>query len=157
MSLDFVNQHVFLIYIETAQNSREECNEFADLLFWGLSLCLSRESLSCDTRSLDLCILFKFIFLYLWYNAPHSCAFHTVYFTPIFSYVYYYTNLGVVVVNSGNCNIPDALWEITLAWAWVRLAEVTVKWSKSTWGGVLNGRLTAADFAKAFKLYQTLF
>ena len=26
------------IYIETAQNSREECNEFADLLFWRLSL-----------------------------------------------------------------------------------------------------------------------
>ena len=74
-----------------------------------------------------------------------------------FSYVYYYTNLGVVVVNSSNSNIPDALWEITLAWAWVRLAEVTVKWSKSIWGGVLKGRLTAADFAKAFKLYQTLF
>ena len=51
------------IYIETAQNSREESNEFADLLFWRLSLCLSRDSLSCDTRSLDLCILFKFIFL----------------------------------------------------------------------------------------------
>ena len=78
------------IYIETAQNSRRECNEFADLLFWRLSLCLSRDSLSCDTRSLDLCILFKFIFLYLWYIPPHSCAFHTFYFTPIFSYVYYH-------------------------------------------------------------------
>ena len=78
------------IYIETAQNSREEYNELADLLFWRLSLCLSRESLSCDTRSLDLCILFKFIFLYLWYIPPHSCAFHTVYFTPIFSDVNYY-------------------------------------------------------------------
>ena len=65
------------IYIETAQNSRVESNEFADLLFWRLSLCLSRESLSCETRSLDLCILFKFIFLYLWYIPPHSCAFHT--------------------------------------------------------------------------------
>ena len=40
-------------------------------------------SLSCDTRTLDLCILFKFIFLYLWYIPPHSCAFHTFYFTPI--------------------------------------------------------------------------
>ena len=61
-SRDFVNQHVFFcsIYIETARNSREECNEFADLLFFRLSLCLSRDSLSCDTRSLDLCILFKF-------------------------------------------------------------------------------------------------
>ena len=78
------------IYIETAQNSREECNEFADLLFWRLSLCLSRDSLSCDTRSLDLCILFKFIFLYLWYIPPHSCTFHTFYFTRFFSYVYYH-------------------------------------------------------------------
>ena len=92
MSLDFVNQHVFLVYIETAQNSHEECNEYTDLLFWRLSLCLSRESLSCDTRSLDLCILFKFILLYLRYIPPHSCAFHTVYFTPIFSDVYYYAN-----------------------------------------------------------------
>ena len=50
------------IYIEIAQNSYEECNEFEDLLFWRQSLCLSRDSLSCDTRSLDLCILFKFIF-----------------------------------------------------------------------------------------------
>ena len=88
MSVDFVNQHVFFccsIYIEIAQNSREEYNGLADLLFWRLSLCLSRQSLSCDTRSLDLCILFKFIFLYLWYIPPHSCAFHTFYFTPIFS------------------------------------------------------------------------
>ena len=38
------------IYIETAQNSREQCNELADLLFWRLSLCLSSDSLSCDTR-----------------------------------------------------------------------------------------------------------
>ena len=84
-SRDSVNQHVFRcsIYIETAENSREERNEQR------LSLCLSRDSLSCDIRSLDLCILFKFIFLYLWYILPHSCAFHTFYFTPIFSYVYY--------------------------------------------------------------------
>ena len=71
------------IYIETAQSSREECNDFADLLFWRLSLCLSRDSLSCDSCSLNPCILFKFIFLYLWYIPPHSCAFHTFYFTPI--------------------------------------------------------------------------
>ena len=53
------------IYIETAQNSREQCNELADLLFWKLSLCLSRDSLSCDTSSSDLCILFKFIFFHV--------------------------------------------------------------------------------------------
>ena len=71
------------IYIERAQNSRVECNEFVDLLFWRLSLCLSRDSLSCDTRSLDLSILFKFIFLYLFiHSAP---------FLP-FSHILLYTN-----------------------------------------------------------------
>ena len=44
------------------------------------------------------------------------------------------TNLGGVVVNSSNSNILDALWEITLAWARVRLAEVTINRSKSIWG-----------------------
>ena len=77
------------IYIETAQNSREECNEFADLLFWRLSLCLSRDSLSCDTRSLDLCILFNFIFLLpLIHSAPFLRAFHTFYFTSFFFLMY---------------------------------------------------------------------
>ena len=78
------------IYIETALNARDECIEFANLLFWRLSLCLSRDTLSRDTRSLDLCILFKFIFLYLWYILPHSSTFDAFYFTPIFSYVYYH-------------------------------------------------------------------
>ena len=92
VSRDFVNQHAFCssIYIDTALNSRKECIKLADLLFWRLSLCLSRDSLSRDTRSLDLCILFKFIFLYLWYIPPYSFAFDTFYFTPIFSYVYYH-------------------------------------------------------------------
>ena len=58
------------IYIYTAQNSRGECNEFADLC--------------CDTRLLDLCILFKFIFLNLWYIPPRSCAFHT--FSPLYQF-----------------------------------------------------------------------
>ena len=96
MSLDFVNQHVFFIYIETAQNSREECNEFADLLFWRLSLCLSRDSLSCDTRSLDLCILFRFIFLYLWYIPPHSYAFHT--FTLHQFFLVYITTRNIFLI-----------------------------------------------------------
>ena len=79
LSGDFVNQHAFCssIYIETALNSREECIEFADLLFWRLSLCLLTDSLSRDTRSWVLCILFKFICLYLWYIPPHSCVFQT--------------------------------------------------------------------------------
>ena len=74
------------IYTETAHNSRGECNKFADLLFFRLSLCLSRDSLSCDTRSLDLCTLFKFICLYFEYIPPHSCALftHFTLITPIF-------------------------------------------------------------------------
>ena len=32
--------------------------------------------------------LFKFIFLYLCYIPPHSCTFHTICFTPIFSFMY---------------------------------------------------------------------
>ena len=60
--------------------------------------------------------------------------------------------IGGVVVNSSKANILDALWEITLAWAWVRLAEVKIDLED-----VLKERLTAADSAKAFKLYQTLF
>ena len=71
------------MYIEPVLTFREECNESTDLLFWRLSLCLSRDSLSCDTHSWDL-------FLYLWYVPPHSCAFHTFCFRPIFSYVYYH-------------------------------------------------------------------
>ena len=60
------NQRVLLssIYIEPVLSCWEECNEFVDLLFWRLSLCLSRDSLSCDTHSLDLCISFKSIFLH---------------------------------------------------------------------------------------------
>ena len=50
-----------------------------------------RETLmSCATRSLDLLILFKFIFLYLWYIPSHSCAFHTFCLHQFFSYVYYH-------------------------------------------------------------------
>ena len=73
------------IYIETAQNSRVECNEFADLLFWRLSLCLSRDSLSCDIRSLNLSILFKFIFLYLFiHSAPFLRFSHILLYTNFF-------------------------------------------------------------------------
>ena len=75
----------FLAARFTAQNSHEECNEF-----WRLSLYLTRDSLFGDTHSLDLCILSKLIFLYLWYIPPRCCTFHTLYFTPNFSYVYYH-------------------------------------------------------------------
>ena len=61
------------IYIETAQNSREECNEFADLLFWKPSIRLPRDSLSCDTRSLDLCIFSSLYFYTSDIFCPNSC------------------------------------------------------------------------------------
>ena len=54
------------------------------------SFCLSRDSLSCATRSLDLCILFKFIFLYLWYIPPLSCSFHTFCFHQFFDMYQYH-------------------------------------------------------------------
>ena len=91
-SRDFVNQHVFSAaqftfkrpktHVRNATNLRTVCFEDYHYAF--------QETLSCDTRSLDLCVLFKFIFLYLLYIPPHSCAFHTFYFTPIFSGVYYH-------------------------------------------------------------------
>ena len=76
----FVSQRVLLcssIYIETALNTRAECNESADLLFWRLSFYAFRDSLSCDTNSLSS--------LYLCYIPPHSCTFRTFCFTPIFA------------------------------------------------------------------------
>ena len=72
-----------LIHIETAQNSREECNEFsAYLLFFILTLCLSRDSLSCDTRSL---VFYSSLFFYT-SNAfrPILARFSHIYFTPYF-------------------------------------------------------------------------
>ena len=89
VSGDFVSQHVFLLLDLQPKTPTRSATNFADLLFLRLSLCLSRDSLFCDTHSLDLCILSKFIFLYLWYIPPRSCAFHTLYFTPNFSYVYF--------------------------------------------------------------------
>ena len=40
------------IYIETAQNSGEECNKFADLLFFRLLLCLSTQAAQAQCVSL---------------------------------------------------------------------------------------------------------
>ena len=73
------NQPVFLssIYIEPVLTSCEECNEFVDLLFWRPSLRLSRNSWSCDTHSLDLCISFKSIFLHFSYILPPILTFFT--------------------------------------------------------------------------------
>ena len=90
-SRDFVNKNVFFAARFTLRQPKTPVRNATNLrtfLFWRLLLCLSRDSLSCDTRSLDLWTLFKFIFLYFWYIPPHSYAFHTFYFTPIFSYVY---------------------------------------------------------------------
>ena len=130
------------IYIETAQNSSEECNEFADLLFWRLSLCLSRDSLSYDIRSLDLCILFKFLFLYLWYIPPHSCAFHTFYFTPIFSYVYYHakhfnflslmTLLLAIKLLFIISAVKGLIWSIFFFLTFIVLIQLNFPWNIST-------------------------
>ena len=54
------------------------------------SFFLSRDSLSGATHSLDLCVLFKFIFLYLRIHSAPFLRFSSVLLTPIFSYVYYH-------------------------------------------------------------------
>ena len=59
VNLPWINSQDFHGFLVHSENSREECNEFADLLFWRLSLCLSRDSLSCDTRSFKLLKLWK--------------------------------------------------------------------------------------------------
>ena len=97
----FVNQHVTSmllfssIYIERSPKLswgiQRICRPFVLKTYYHYeSLCVSRDSLSCDTRSLDLCFLFKYIFICIWYIPPHSYTFHTFCFTPIFSYVYYH-------------------------------------------------------------------
>ena len=48
--------------------------------------------------------------------------------------------IGGVVVNSSKANILHALWKITLAWAWVRLGEVTNRSGGCTQGKINRGR-----------------
>ena len=82
----FVNQRVLLhkaeFTLKTALNSLGECNEFAD--HHHESFCLSIDSLSCAKRSLDFCILFKFIFLYLRYIPPTIVLFTHFAYTNFF-------------------------------------------------------------------------
>ena len=51
---------------------------------------LSRDPWSCATHSLDLCILFKFIFLYLRILSAPFLRFSHILRTPIYSFVYYH-------------------------------------------------------------------
>ena len=82
-SRDFVNQHVFLLL---------DLHWDSPKLPWGMQricapFCFGdyhyafQETL-CPVTLAHYCILFKSIFLYLWYIPPHSCA--------IVSYVYYH-------------------------------------------------------------------
>ena len=76
------------IYIAPAQNSRGEYNELANLLFWRLSwLCLSRESLSCDTSLLlirSLYFIQVHIFIPLIHSAPFLRFSHSLVYTNFF-------------------------------------------------------------------------
>ena len=87
------------IYIETAQNSREECNEFADLLFFRLSLCVSRGSLSCDTPH----------YISVFYSSLYFYTSNT--FPPILersSHILVYTNCFLMYITTQNIFlIPD--------------------------------------------------
>ena len=73
-----------LIYIETAQNSREEYNEFADLLFWRLSLCLSRDSVLWHSLIRSLYFIEVYIFIPLIHSAPFSRFSHILLYTNFF-------------------------------------------------------------------------
>ena len=54
------------------------------------SFFLFKDSLPCATYTLDLCILFKFIFLYLQVHSAPFLRISQVLLVPIFSYVYYH-------------------------------------------------------------------
>ena len=79
------------IYIETAQNSREECNAFADLLFSRLSLSLSRGSL-------------YFIQVYIFIPLIHSAPFLR------FSHILLYTNFFLRILPRETFNISYPWW-----------------------------------------------
>ena len=96
------------MYTETAQNSREESNEFMDLLFWRLSLCLSRDSLICDTRLLDFIQILLIIHI-VFYSSLYFYTSNT--FRAIlapFSHILLYTNFFLVYITMRNIFlIPD--------------------------------------------------
>ena len=60
------------------------------------SFCLSRDSLSCATRSADLCILLKFIFLHLWYTFRTILALFTHFVYTNFFMVYYHAEYFLI-------------------------------------------------------------
>ena len=100
LSRDFVNRHVFLLL---------DLHRDSPKLPWGIQrICgpfvlksiLSRDSLSCDTRSLNLCVLFKFIFLLI--PLIHSAPF------LLFSHILLYTNFFWCNITTRNIFfIPD--------------------------------------------------
>ena len=81
------------IYIETAQNSREECNEIADLLFFRLSLCLLRGS----------CPVTLAHYISVFYSTLYFYTSNT--FRPIlvrFSHILGYTNCFLMYITTQN-------------------------------------------------------
>ena len=135
LSRDFVNQHSLCssIYIETALNSREECMEFAELLFWRLSLCLSRDSLSRDTPSLDLCILFKFIPLI--HSAPILCFWHILLYTNFFPCILpreiFFLSLMTLLLEILISAVKGLIWTIFFFLTFIVLIQWNFPWSIS--------------------------
>ena len=93
LSRDFVNKHVFLL-LDLHWNSAK--------LPWGMQRICGpfvlrtiimpfKRFLSCDTRSLDLCILFKFILIFF-IPLTHFAPFFR------FSYILLYTNFCVCIL-----------------------------------------------------------
>ena len=133
--------------MSNATNLRTFCFEYYDYSF--------QETL-CDTRSSDLCILFKFIFLYLWYIPPHSCAFHTFYFTPIFSYVYYHAKYFLTPDDAVARNLISAvkglIWFIFFFLTFIVWIQWNFPWNISTNLLIFTNKALLLSFNKSESL-----
>jgi len=83
----FLSTSMFLcssIYIETALNFREECNECTDILSWRLSSCLLRDSVLWHSLTRSLYFIQVLIFIPLIHSAPFLRFSHILLYTNFF-------------------------------------------------------------------------
>ena len=107
--------------------------EFAELLFWRLSLCLSRDSLSRDTRSLDLCILFTFIPLI--HSAPILCFWHILLYTNFFPCILpreiFFLSLMTLLLEILISAVKGLIWTIFFFLTFIVLIQWNFPWNIS--------------------------
>ena len=91
------------IYIETALNFRQECNECTDILSWRLSLCLSRDSVLSHSLIRSLYFIQVLVFILLIHSVPFLHFSQILHYTnfficilpcEIFSYPWWYCQIG---------------------------------------------------------------